>query len=300
MSNQIQLTQARLQEMSPVQIADDSAVKEKFVAIFNRIHGAQHGEQVYEMEAFQFKKRLAENPSLQKCTPLSLYGAFIDMAAQGLSFDSTKKLCYLVPNNVNVGTRENAKWETRASLEISPYGELAIRQMCGQIRHADEPVVVYQGDAFEAGVKDGRKYVNYQLNPSHTSEIIGCFIHIVKPDGSSDYAWLLKEDIARLKSYSDKKNRGNGDGSKANALYSSVGGQIDPGFLKAKCIKHAFKSSPKIKLGMFSKEQEIDPAPIDYGVDVSNQAQLQPANVTVQQSTAEPITTGTVVDDEQY
>jgi hypothetical protein len=35
---------------------------------------------------------------------------------------------------------------------------------------------------------------------------------------------------------------------KSNALYN-INGQIDTGFLIAKCIKHAFKTYPKINIG---------------------------------------------------
>jgi hypothetical protein len=217
----------------------------------------------------------------------------MDVAAQGLSFDATKKLCYLVPSRANMGTREAPKWETRATLQISPYGELAIRQMVGQIQGCDAPVVVYHGDHFECGNGPQGKYVDYKLKTTHSTEITACFMRIIKKDGTIDFFWLLKEDILRLKGYSEKKNNGT-----ANALYTSVNGSIDPGFLRAKTIKHAFYAYPKVKVGAFTTIQEDpeDEAPlVDYGFHVE-----APAAVVQEPATEEPITPHTVIPDEDF
>lgn len=48
-----------------------------------------------------------------------------------------------MPGNVNVGSKDTPQWVKRASLGLfSPYGELAIRQRAGQIKYADNPVIV--------------------------------------------------------------------------------------------------------------------------------------------------------------
>ena len=74
---------------------------------------------------------------------------------------------------------------------------------------------------------------------------------------------MLPEDIDRLKSFSEKKNKRSG----ANSLYTSSDGGIDAGFLEAKTIKHSFKTFPTVKLGNFSKIQEDEAQAIDYGLD---------------------------------
>ena len=73
----------------------------------------------------------------------------------------------------------------------------------------------------------------------------------------------MESDWLRLKSYSEKKNKG-----KANALYSSNNGYIDPGFLENKTIKHAFDAYPKKpRIGKFTTLQtDQEEAPVvDYG-----------------------------------
>lgn len=245
-----------LENLPPLKLADDQRVAGKFVDIYNKVHGNQMGGHVYEVEKFHFIKQLTEKEDLQKCSKLSLYGAFMDVAVQGLSFDPTKRLCYLVPYNVNAGTKDQPKWEKRASLQISPYGELYLRQYYGQIKTADNPVVVFEGDEFEViTTETGRVVKHLAKYPRESERIIACFVRIVKHDGTIDFGIIDELEMDRLKAYSAKKNNG-----KANALYGTDGKQFDTGFLIAKTIKHAFKAYPKVKLrGQFTKlETEVE------------------------------------------
>lgn len=240
-----------LQQTAPSQLANLPVLEERFVTLYEKTQGVARAqaEMAFAQEKYHFQKALSENPTLRECETLSLYGCFMDAAVQGLSFDPKKKLAYLIPGNVNVGTRDEKKYVKRAALEISPYGELAIRMLTGQIKHADNPVIVYEGDSFEPFQDSSGKGVNYTLNINHSTKIVGAFIRIVRMDGTEDYHWMLPNDWQRLAGYSEKKNFG-----KANALYTSVNGGIDPGFLGAKLIKHAFKSYPKVNIiGTFTK-----------------------------------------------
>jgi hypothetical protein len=232
---------------------------------------------------------LSESPGLRECEQLSLYGCFIDCAVQGLSFDPKKKLAYVIPGSVNVGTKSDKQYVKRATLEISPYGELAIRQQKGQIKYADNPVIVYEGDIFEPFEDSTGKGVVYKPSSTPSAKIIAAFIKIVRMDGSVDYKWMYERDWMRLAGYSAKKNNGY-----ANALYSSCNGGIDPGFLGAKLIKHAFASYPKVNLvGQFSKlaqenETEEPTAEEMYGADAAahlNRPALSQENVQLPQPT---------------
>lgn len=233
-----------LRETAPIALAELPVVQERFVALMERTRGVDKNmaQMVFEQERYHFLRQISNSPELRKCETMSLYGCFMDCAVNGLSFDPSKKLAYLIPSNVNVGTKDQPIWTKRASLEASPYGELAIRQRHRQIRYADNPVIVYEGDHFEPYEENGVKLVNYRMNVNHTSKIIAAFIRLVRIDGTIDYKWMMESDWLRLKDYSAKKNKSKG----ANELYSSNGGQIDPGFLEAKLLKHAFRSMPKV------------------------------------------------------
>lgn len=264
--NNQQQALTHLESLHPLKLAEDPRVAGKFIDIYDKVHGNQMGKHVYEVEKFHFMKQISENKGLQECSKLSLYGAFMDVAVQGLSFDPTKRLCYLVPYSHNAGTKNDPKWEKRAALQISPYGELYLRQYFGQIKSADNPVVVYEGDEFIVRTNGaGREVIHTAQYPRKSERIIACFVRIIKPDGTIDFGIMDELEMARLRSYSEKKNQG-----KANALYGGEGKQFDTGFLIAKTIKHAFKSYPKVKLrGQFTVlETEIEDKEeiaIDYG-----------------------------------
>lgn len=258
---------AQLQATPPNQLAASPILQDRFVTLYQKTQGVsvEQAAMIFETEKYHFQKLLAENQGLRECDSLSLYGAFIDIAVQGLSIDPKKKLCYLIPGSVNIGTKDDKKYIKRAALEVSPYGELAIRQLKRQIKYADNPVIVYEGDVFEPYQDASGKGVNFKMNVNHGTKIIGAFIRIVKMDNTEDFHWMVEADWKRLMEYSKKKNNGY-----PNALYSSMNGGIDPGFLGAKLIKHAFKSYPKVDLSNFSVESKDNDDPNDDPKDDPN------------------------------
>lgn len=259
----LQLTVEEINKLKPFEIVEHPIVRERFTQIYETLWG--NGEAAYQRESIYFNKALRDNDNgkLQRATPFSIFTAFIDLAVCGLSLEpGTRALAYLMGRNVNVGTRDNAKWEGRCVLTISAYGELVMRARAGQIQHADNPVLVYDNDEFSFKDVDGRKSVSYTCNLPHSGHnITACYLRITRADGTVDYSVMFPEDWCRLASYSQKQNRG-----KANDLYGvDQNGivHIDPGFLMAKCIKHAFKSYPKVRIGRGTElqSQQVDEQP---------------------------------------
>lgn len=280
MSTAIQIKVEEINKLAPIEIVESPKVEQKFIQMYNAIHGCEMGVQIYHKEVFNFQKILTENPALQECSKMSLYGCFLDMAVNGLTLDPTgKPHCYILPRSTKTGYKDQHGkdiYEKRASVSVTGYGELVMRMRAGQIKYADNPVVVYEGDIFQPELVAGKKVITYKAAVPRTSnKVIGAFIRIVRNDGSEDYHWMLEGDIDRLKGFSERANsywdnnarrRVNG---KANDLYTSNGGQIDPGFLESKMIKHAFDAYPKVKVGKFTQLQSLEePEPeIDYGIE---------------------------------
>lgn len=298
MDNQVQtekaitVTISHLNTLAPSEIANDDRVRAMFVKNYNAIHKSNAGGQVYELEKYYFSRAVSSSKDLRECTKLSLYATFIEMAVQGLSFDPGKKLCYLVPQNVNTGTKDAAVWEKRATLEISPYGELAIRQDMGQIQSADNPQVVYEKESFKVFETATGKQIQHEYSYPREGKIVACYIRIIKSDGANDYFILDAAGMQRLKGYSAKKNKGY-----ANALYGGDG-EPDMGFWIAKTIKHAFKAYPKVKIkGSYTKLQEPqdDDETIDYG-DISDHEVIP--TVKVNNSSPETLAMTSHVDEE--
>ena len=258
-------------------------------------------------------KLLRDTPDLQKGTPFSLFTAFIDLAVCGLSLEQgTRALCYLMrPAQKTTRARparqtlERPKgyivynWEGAWS-SLSAYGELVLRTRAGQIRHADNPVLVYDNDEFSFSDKGGRKEVDYTCHLPHTGhKVMACYLRITRADGTTDYSVMTEEDWARLAQYSARQDRKN---HQANELYSSNGGAIDTGFLMAKCIKHAFKTYPKVRIGRGTElqSQQVEEKEIEindelYGVDTET-GEIQQQQATPFGPPANDVSAGVTVD----
>lgn len=264
MSNALLLAN-ELQSMKAIDVIRNERVRNQFISVYNSIW-KEGGEQVYEREAIYFNQQLRDKANLRECSGTSIFYAFIDLAVRGLTLaPGSQALCYLIPRSVKTGTDErgNDVWEKVCNLTISGYGELVLRKNAGQIRHADNPVIVYEGDSFQYGEQNGQKIVNYMSAfPRTSNKIVACFLKITRADGTIDYSVMTEQDWLRLKGYSDKQNtyfdrKTNQWVVKSNELYGK-NGQIDTGFLMAKCVKHAFKTYPKLNIGRGSTlETEI-------------------------------------------
>lgn len=287
--NQIEITVKLLNELQPTEIVRNDNVRDKFIQIYDAMWSQStgvSGEAAYEKEARNFNRLLSEKEDVRKkCSHFSLFTSFLDVAISGLTLDpGTKAQAYLLARSIAVdsyvddhGQKKN-RYETQCVLTVSGYGELVLRARCGQIRHADNPVIVYEEDSFEFGERNGQKFVNYTCRLPHQSgRIVACFMKITRADGSADYAVMLPEDWARLSNYSARQNSKfnyqtkQWENGKPNALYTAQGGQIDPGFLVAKCIKHAFKTYPKARVGHATQleSQQVDETEISddiYGI----------------------------------
>ncbi len=232
-------------------------IAERFKKIFCIIHlggntnpkAMQTAEAFYEAEKFHFMKMVTENEKLAECTKMSLYGCWMDVAVSRLSFDPSYKHLYLVPFSHNVAKKgQPAQWEKRASLQISGYGELLLRQMQGQIKYADNPVLVYESDNFKYGTRNGSAFVDHEsVLPRKSSKIVASYMKIIRPDDSVDYKVITQEDIERFKKFSKIEKDKDGNAKESKAWTDGEGGMW-----LMKCIKHAFKNYPKIRTGTYS------------------------------------------------
>ena len=280
MSNVIQIKVDELNSLSPAKIVENKNVEQKFIQIYNSVWGSDQGVQLYHKETFNFQKLLYDNPALAECSNISLYGCFLDMAVNGLSLDPTgRPHCYLIPRNTKSGRKDQFGkdiYEKRASVSVTGYGELVMRMRSGQIKYVDNPIIVYEGDTFQPALENGKKIITYRADSNRKStKVIGAFIRIVRNDNSEDYQWMLQPDIERLKGFSERAN-GRWDNNQrkrvagdANELYTSNDGQIDPGFLENKMIKHAFDAYPKVRIGKYTQMETVEEKEpeIDYGIE---------------------------------
>lgn len=311
--SKVNVSAQHIASLKPMEVVKDDLVRQRFIMLYGALWSETQAEAVYEREAIHFNRLLADSPMLKACTPVSVFIAFIDLAVCGLSVEpGTRALAYLQPRKFKTGQKDDAGkdiYEQRCTLVISGYGELVQRTRAGQIRHADNPVIVFAGDSFSFTDRGGVKSVDYTLDIGHDpAKPVACFMRITRADGSPDYAVLLEEDWRRLAVYSAKANKRWDDKARAyvdapNALYSSgEGGRIDSGFLMAKCIKHAFRTYPKVRVGRGTAYEADDlPRQEDdlYGMDEdsgsadsSSEESFAPAHDTSAGVTVDPAQAG--------
>lgn len=242
--------------LTPMTFMDDPLIAERFIEMAGKV-GQKEPDEFYEQQATYLKRIISESSDLRLCTVFSLYSAFIDVALDGMSLDRNLNLCYVQSSNVNVGTKDQPKWEKRAVRRISPYGELGMRIDFGQLKHANHVVVVYNCDDWAIETDDQANTIvrfRAKIPRATDARIIGSWVKLTRPDNTYDIYYMLEEDISRLRAFSEKQNKSSG----ANALYGKGDNDIDVGFLKAKTLKHAMKSMPKILLKGTSSEMDDD------------------------------------------
>jgi len=280
----------KLNQSPATQIVNLPEVAERFKNLYVTFHG-KNALKFYEAEKYHFAKIVQDNPKIAACTKLSLYGCFLDMAVNGLSFDPAMKHAYVVPVNQNVGTKTNPIWEARAQLRISGTGELVIREQQGQIKYVDNPMLVYDGDLFKMKTEDNKLKITHEaiLPRKEGAEIIACFLRITRADDSIDYKVITMPEILKLKAFSkDPDSKAWTDGL--------------PGMVQAKCIKHSFRNFPKVRMiGKYSQLASetvdiVDTEPIDiYGTD-------EPATGISEKSTSltQPASQDGPIDDDGF
>ena len=283
----LQLTVEQINALQTTEVVHNEAVKERFIYLYNTLW-KEGGEAAYERESRYFDIILGENEALRtRVKPFSVFTSFIDLAVCGLSVEpGVRALAYLIGRNSVIGKGQDGKniYEGRCVLTISGYGELVLRARSGQIKHADNPVLVYQEDSFSFTDNDGRKSVHYTCSLPHTSgHVVAAFMKITRNDDSIDYAVMFEEDWLRLADFSANQNKKWDNESRTyvkvpNALYTSgVNGGIDTGFLVAKVIKHAFKTYPKVRIGRSTELQSQQEPPQPDEPDFYGVAGQQPA-----------------------
>ncbi len=240
-----------IETLAPSQIVENELAKNRFLDIFYQKHTnkndskenrSEQAKIAYENEKFYFLKYIQEHNEIKACTKLSLYACFLDIAFKGITLaDSTEPDCYIIPYSIKTGTD---KWEKRANISLTGFHARNQRIRANQIKYTDPVEVIYKGEKCRIeSSPDGIKIYHDIVLPRPSKEILLLYVRIVRPDGSVTFGRLSNDDIERLKGFSAKQNRTSGI---PNALYK------DLGFLKSKCLKHAFKSFPKIDLMNFS------------------------------------------------
>jgi len=242
--------------MSNVAKIDTAPVKDKFLKIYKSVHqiaNVDTAESFFEKEKFFFLKLQEENPKLKECSEMSIVGTFLEVIANGLSFEKVQGHVYVMGRKVKVGDQ----YEQRMSYEVAKNGTMYLVKRAGSVKDISDPVIVYKGDEIKLNTRNGIQNIDHSpAIPRQSHEILGGYCFVITPDNRRELTWFPIERIERLKQYSAKQNKTWDKAKNAyvegnpNELYTSNKGQIDEGFFLTKVVKAALKNYSKIKIGI--------------------------------------------------
>lgn len=270
---------------------------DKFVQIYEQKF-KEPGEPFFQEQKALFLQELTSGSyayMLSKASVFSIFNAFMSLAINGLSLEkSFTTLCYLECRSKKAGKNDKGQdiYQNMATITITGYGEVLMRQRAHQIRGIDNPVIVYDCDDFKFMERNGHKEVEYMkcMPRPVGAKLIACYVKINKIDGSYDYFCLDQDGMVRLRNYSLKFN-----GYKyTNPLYGKQQdcSDIDTGFLVSKTIKHAFKGYSKLPIGggaSLEADKDTDaPVPKDEKKEESFAPQHEAQGVKVDTSEDTP------------
>lgn len=210
-----------IQQTHPMQIAELEPVRKKFIANYNHTHRSKNGDLEYHKQLINFKQLLAASDALRGTDPFSLYAVFVTVAANGYSIDPADNEIFIVPKAGKAVIWRQAGAHIRKLVES------------GQILHADQAQLVYEGDEYEVNRGVVEKHVEKYASDVYKAAYIRFELH---PDSTGKkqekYFTYRKSDWEgwRKKSTSTKTD---------NPWITGPHGQADPGFLRTKISKHA-------------------------------------------------------------
>lgn len=114
---------------------------------------------------------LVKNPDLWQCTPISIVTAIVEAAQLGLEPTGLLGGAFLVPYNVNVGNRDNPRYEKRAQLIVGYRGLAELAWRTDQMRI--EARVVHRGDefAYAFGTDPFIRHIPQMVDPGEVTHV---------------------------------------------------------------------------------------------------------------------------------
>lgn len=236
---------ALIKSTRPTQIAALPVVAQRAKDLYSTFHG-KDAARFYEAEKYHFMKLVGESQGLRNCTPESIYGAFLDLCIHGASLDPSLKQAYMIPR------------KGKATIVLTGTFEILLRQRAGQLKYADNPVRVYEGDEFIYGTKKGTTFVEHsaKIPRDPNAKLIAVFIKLTRPDGTVDYKVLSREELEDLRKQSEAPN-------------SPAWTKNFAGMAEAKAIKHAFRSYPKPRTLGATKFTSLESENVETTEDLS-------------------------------
>lgn len=134
---------------------------------------------------------LADTKGIEKCLPVSIARTMLQGAFLGLDFFMGE--CYAIPYGNQLNFQTDYKGEIKICKQYSP---AKIKDIFAK--------VVKEGDEFEAGVYEGKQFVNFKPKNFNEGAVIGAFAVCYYEDGSIIYDEMSLKKIEETRKYFSK------------------------------------------------------------------------------------------------
>lgn len=189
-------------------------------------------QQVVLQELEYLREHAMNTPAIMECVPASIAFAVRRAIKNNQTLDPQAGLMYVKTRNVNVGTKDAPKWVKVMETQETANGKISRLRQLGRILDIKRPMIEHDANGKVISVT-----CEYQLST-----------------GRWESATFTAYEFERWEQASAKQNNG-----KANAMYTSWKGGIDPEFARAKSIQHSLKklgANPNEKLAKAIQKME--------------------------------------------
>lgn len=166
--NKLALTKTMLEQ--PQRLTDVFELEpfqHNFVKNYAATTGKEDGLMVWEREKVLFMKKISSDKNLEKCTRLSIYSSFIELAVSGLTLNDDQ--AYIIP------------YKGVATFQIGWRGRLEQISRLDHISEVGLPQVVYESDDFdyELGGLSAKILKHKRTNHDHGKDDIITHVYLI-------------------------------------------------------------------------------------------------------------------------
>lgn len=202
-----------------------------------KVYGGEENEKAKQKAMIEYgfaKSIFRNNTTLQKCDPISILDAVVNVARTSLSLNPALRLAYLIPR------------KGKCTLDISYMGMIKLLRDSGAIQHI-EAFIVFDDEKFIHDIAENK--IIHEPFYTNTEEehlkrgVRGCYTRAVLPSGLISYCFMPMWEILKIKK--ESKNTG------ANSVWDKWRDEmIKKTVIKRHCKTLIAEPSPELMTAM--------------------------------------------------